>query len=75
MLTKLEKHDDQPVLVLEQDMLTYLNIDFDTPLNVEAEGDFLIIHPVRNTDRQKQFQEALTKINRKYGRMLQRLAD
>ncbi len=75
MVTKLAQYKDQTVLILDHELLDQLKIDLDTPLNVETDGEMLIIAPVRDAERRKQFQEALTHANQKYGKMLQRLAD
>jgi antitoxin component of MazEF toxin-antitoxin module len=75
MVTKLAQYKDQTVLILDHELLDQLKIDLDTPLNVETEGEMLIIAPVRDVERRKQFQEALAQTNQKYGKMLQRLAD
>jgi len=73
MVTKLAQYKDQTVLILDHELLDQLKIDLDTPLNVETEGEMLIIAPVRDVERRKQFQEALAHANQKYGKMLQRL--
>jgi hypothetical protein len=38
-------------------------------------GSVLIISPVRDEKRKKEFQAALSKVNKKYGRATKRLAD
>jgi antitoxin component of MazEF toxin-antitoxin module len=75
MITKLSRHGEHAVLILEQEILDQLNIDVETPLNVETEGEMLIIFPIRDAEHRQKFQEALDRTNRTYNRMLQRLAE
>jgi hypothetical protein len=56
-------------------VLDLLEIDAETPLSVTTDGKCLIVSPVRDPNRQKRFRTALKEGNRKYGRMLKRLAD
>jgi antitoxin component of MazEF toxin-antitoxin module len=75
MVTTLSQYGEHTVLILEQELLEQLHIDVETPLNVETDGETLIISPVRDAEHQKKFQETLANVNQKYGRMLQRLAE
>ncbi len=52
-----------------------LNIDDKTPLDISTDGQMLMIAPVRDKKRKKEFEAALTKANKKYGHALKRLAD
>jgi hypothetical protein len=56
-------------------VLDLLEIDGDTPLSVTTDGKCLIVTPVRDPEREKRFRAALAEGNRKYGKMLKRLAD
>jgi len=75
MRTTLTKHGEQTVLVLEQEFLDRLHIDVETPLDVETDGETLVIAPVRDPERRQKFNAALERTNQKYGRMLQRLIE
>ena len=74
MTKKLTKHGNSLALVIDRGVLDLLNINDDTPLDVSTDGDVLIVTPVRGTDRRKAFQSALEKTNKRYGRLLKRLA-
>ncbi|MEW6055355.1 MAG: AbrB/MazE/SpoVT family DNA-binding domain-containing protein [Bdellovibrionota bacterium] len=74
MIKKLTKHGNSHALVIDRPVLDLLKIDPETPLDVSTDGQVLIIAPVRDEKRQKKFQEALERTNKKYGRMLKRLA-
>jgi antitoxin component of MazEF toxin-antitoxin module len=73
MIKKLSKHGNSLALVIEKGVLDLLNIDEKTPLDITTDGKMLIISPVRDEKRKQQFEAALEKANKKYGRALKRL--
>jgi len=75
MIKKLTRHGNSLALVIDKGVLDILNIDDKTPLEISTDGTLLLISPVRDEKRKQQFQEALAKVNRKYGRVLKTLAD
>jgi len=74
LIKKLTKHGNSLALVIDKGVLELLDIDDKTPLDISTDGKMLIISPVRDEKRRKQFEEALEKVNRKYGRALKKLA-
>ncbi|MBM2836817.1 MAG: putative transcriptional regulator, AbrB family [candidate division NC10 bacterium] len=75
MVKRLTKHGNSLALVIDRGVLDLLEIDGDTPLSVTTDGKCLIVTPVRDPEREKRFRAALAEGNRKYGKMLKRLAD
>jgi antitoxin MazE len=75
MLKKLTRHGNSLALVIDKGVLELLNIDDKTPLEITTDGSILLISPVRDEKRKRQFQEAVEKTNAKYGRALKRLAE
>jgi antitoxin component of MazEF toxin-antitoxin module len=75
MIKKLTQHGNSLALVIDKGVLELLNIDDTTPLEISTDGTLLLISPMRDEKRKLQFQEALEKVNTKYGRALKRLAD
>ncbi|MBZ0168375.1 AbrB family transcriptional regulator [Candidatus Methylomirabilis lanthanidiphila] len=75
MVKRLTKHGNSLALVIDRGVLDLLEIDADTPLSVTTDGKCLIVTPVRDPEREKLFRAALEEGNRKYGKMLKRLAD
>ncbi len=75
MLKKLTRHGNSLALVIDKGILELLNIDDQTPLEISTDGTLLLISPVRDEKRKRQFLEAVGKANEKYGRALKRLAD
>jgi antitoxin MazE len=74
MIKKLTKHGNSLALVLDRGVLDLLEIDAGTPLNIKTDGKCLIVTPAQTPARQKKFQAALEEGNRRYGKMLKRLA-
>ena len=74
MIKKLTKHGNSMALVIEKGVLDILNIDDKTPLDISTDGKMLLITPVRDAKRRRQFEAALEKTNKKYGRAFKRLA-
>jgi antitoxin component of MazEF toxin-antitoxin module len=75
MIKRLTKHGNSWALVIDKPVLELLKIDPQTPLEIATDGQTLIVSPVRGPKRRAKFEAALDKINRKYGRVLQKLAE
>lgn len=75
MVKRLTKHGNSLALVIDRGVLDLLDIDAETPLSVTTDGQCLIITPMRRASARKRFRAALEEGNRKYGRMLKKLAD
>ena len=74
MIKKLTRHGNSMALVIDKGVLDILNIEEKTPLEISTDGKTLIISPVRDEKRRREFEAALEKVNKKYGRSLKRLA-
>jgi antitoxin MazE len=74
MLKKLTRHGNSLALVLDKGVIELLNIDSETPLEISTDGSMLLITPVRDEERRRQFKDALEKTNTRYERTLKRLA-
>ena len=75
MIKRLTKHGNSLALVIDRGVLELLGIDADTPLSLTTDGKCLVVAPVRDAKRRKAFRAALEEGNRRYGKMLKRLAD
>ena len=74
MVKHLTKHGNSMALVIDRGVLDLLNIDTDTPLAVTTDGQCLIVTPVREANRQRQFRKALEAVNKRHRRALKQLA-
>jgi len=75
MIKLLKKHGNSLALVIDKGVLDLLEIDASTPLSISTDGRCLVITPVRDARRRERFRAALSEGNRKYTKMLKRLAD
>lgn len=75
MVKRLTKHGNSLALVIDRGVLNLLDIDSETPLSVTTDGNSLIVSPLRDKQNKKAFRAALKEGNRRYGKMLKRLAD
>ena len=75
MAKKLTRHGNSLALVIDKPILELLKIDEQTPLELATDGEALFVKPQRGAHRATLVQEALESANKKYGRMLKRLAE
>jgi antitoxin component of MazEF toxin-antitoxin module len=75
MTKTLIKHGNSLALVIDKPILDMLQISADTPLEINTNGDVLMITPVRDQSRQDRIQTSLDKINGKYADDFKRLAE
>lgn len=75
MIKHLTKHGNSLALVIDKPILDLLKIDADTPLEVSTDGVSLTLIPVTDAKRREKFEAALAKTNRRYGKVLKRLAE
>jgi antitoxin MazE len=75
MVKKLTKHGNSLALIIDRAVLELLKISPDTLLDISTDGQVLIITPVRDVAHKKKFKNALESVNRRYSRMLKKLAE
>jgi antitoxin component of MazEF toxin-antitoxin module len=75
MVKTLIRHGNSYALVIDRPILDLLKIEPETPLEIETDGNTLMVVPVRDKARRERFEKALAKVNRRYGRALKRLAE
>jgi len=75
MIKHLTKHGNSLALVIDRGILDLLDFSADTPLSITTDGKCLVVAPVRDAKRRETLRAALDVGNRKYGKMLKRLAE
>ncbi len=68
-------HGNSAAIIIDKPILQLLKIDEDTPLELTTDGRNLIISPVGSEKREKKFQSALERVNKKHSKTLQKLAE
>jgi antitoxin component of MazEF toxin-antitoxin module len=74
MVKKLTKHGNSYALVIDKPILELLNISDQTPLNVTTDGQSLVVTPTSEA-HEKKFRAAVDNTIKRYGKMLNRLAE
>lgn len=75
MIKTLSKHGNSRALVIEKPIMDALGITEDTPLQVTVSGQSLIVTRADVGIGAERVREHTRKIRRRYGKMLQRLAE
>jgi antitoxin MazE len=74
MVKNLTKHGNSFALVIDKAIMELLHINPDTPLSLETDGKSLTIRPLAEDERTQDVMASLDKVNRRYGKVLKRLA-
>ena len=75
MIKRLTKHGNSLALVIDKGILDLLSLNEKTLLSITTDGRSLVISPAKPEERQKRFKAILEEGNKRYGKMLKRLAD
>ena len=76
MIKTLTRHGNSLALVIDKPILDLLGISSDTPLEIQTDdGKSLKVTPVTDINRREKFEAALARTNRKYGKVLKKLAE
>ena len=75
MVTRLKRDGDTLVLVIDRPLLEKMQIDSNTPLDVSIEGERLIVAPVRDEERRRDFDRIVKEMNERYSDTFRRLAE
>ena len=75
MIKKLTKHGNSLALVIDKGILELLGISVDTPISITTDGKHLVIAKATDKNLQKRLEAVLEKGNKRYARMLKRLAN
>lgn len=77
MIKTLTKHGNSYALVIDKPILDLLKIRPDTPLAISTDGKSLLVSPEdeENDIGDDKFQDILDKINHRYAKVFQRLAE
>jgi antitoxin component of MazEF toxin-antitoxin module len=79
MITTLTKLGDSYALVIDKPILDSLKIRPDTPLEIATDGKSLVVSPSNEESEERtgvsnEFEQSLEKVNRRFAKVLQRLA-
>lgn len=74
MIKKIVTHGNSSAILIDKPILEILKIDKNTRLNVQTDGENLIISPIRSGGRKKRVSEILRKVNKQHAKSFRELA-
>jgi len=74
MVKKLTPHGNSAALVIDKPIMELLHITMETALDISTDGKSLIISPVTDPARAKQFKAALKRVVSKHAKTFAKLA-
>jgi len=75
MIKNLTKHGNSYALVIDKPILELLRANADTPFEIMSDGRSLVITPVRDPKEEKKFEAALSKVHKRFGNAMKKLAE
>lgn len=75
MIKNLTKHGNSYALVIDKPILELLRVTPETPFEILTDGQCLVLTPVRDTTQEKEFEDALAMVHKRFGRAMKRLAE
>ena len=75
MIKTLTKHGNSYALVIEKPILELLRVSPEAQFEIVTDGQCLILTPVRDSEDEKKFRDALDMVHKRFGRAMKRLAE
>ena len=75
MKKSLTKHGNSLALVIEKPILELIGADSETQFDITTDGHALVLTPIKDASREKEFKKALDETNKKYQEVLKKLAE
>jgi len=75
MSKRLTRSGNSLALVIDRPLLDALDIDSETELQLSADGDFLVVTPLRDPKRKKRAADLMAAADEQYGEVFRRLAE
>lgn len=75
MIKTLTKHGNSYALVIDKPILELLRVSPETQFEIMTDGQSLVLTPVRDPAEEKEFQDALDMVHKRFGRAMKRLAE
>lgn len=75
MVKTLTKHGNSYAMVIDRAILDLIHARPDTPFEIMTDGSSLVLTPVRETEDERKFSEALDMVHKRFGRAMKKLAE
>ena len=74
MVKKLTAHGNSAALVIDKPIMELLHITMDTPLDISTDGKNLIVSPVTDPARAKEFKATYKRVIERHRKTFEKLA-
>jgi antitoxin MazE len=75
MIKRLTKHGNSYAVVIDKPILELLKATPETPFEIITDGRSLVLTPVRDSDEEQKFVEALETVHSRFGNAMKKLAE
>lgn len=75
MIKKLTKHGNSYAMVIDKPILELIRATPETPFEIITDGRSLILTPVRDPEEEKDFENAVAMIHKRFGKAMKKLAE
>ena len=75
MIKSLTKHGNSYALVIDKPILELLRVSPETSFEIVTDGQCLVLTPIRDSEDEKTFRNALEMVHKRFGRAMKRLAE
>lgn len=75
MVKNLVKHGNSYAIIIERPVLELIQADAETSFEVISDGRSLILTPIRDQETEKKFDAALSRLHKRFGNAMRKLAE
>ncbi len=75
MIKTLTKHGNSYALVIDKPILELIRATSDTPFEIISDGRSLVLTPIRDPSEEKQFEDAVAMVHKRFGKAMKKLAE
>ena len=75
MIKTLTKHGNSYAMVIDKPILELLHATSDTEFEIITDGRSLVLTPVRDSDEDKKFEDAVEMLHKRFGKAMKKLAE
>jgi len=75
MIKTLTKHGNSYAMVIDKPILELLKATPETPFEIISDGRSLVLTPVRAPEEEKEFEDAVAMVHRRFGNAMKKLAE
>ena len=75
MVKTLTKHGNSYAMIIDKPILELINAGPDTPFEIISDGRSLVLTPIRSSEEEKKFDDAVAMVHKRFGNAMKKLAE